>query len=74
MTQEEKRKIANLLIENDWYGQTLKFIAKAYNIDNTTITALINGNKPEITDEVFNKYMEKAEEFIEGKKEKNEEK
>ena len=64
MTQEEKRKVANLLIENDWYSQTLSFIAKAYNIDNNTITAFINGNKPEINDEVINKYMEKVEELI----------
>lgn len=72
MTQEEKRKVANLLIENDWYSQTLNFIAKAYNIDNKTITAIINGNKPNINDEVINNYMEKAEELLKGdKNEKN---
>ena len=27
-----KKKLANVLIENEWYSRTLNFIAKAYNI------------------------------------------
>ena len=62
------------MIENDWYSKTLTFIAKAYNIDNNTMAVLINGNKPEINEEVINSYVEKVDELLKSKKEKDEKK
>lgn len=74
MTNEEKKIVANLMIENDWYSKTLTFIAKAYNIDNNTIAVLINGNKPEINEEVINSYVAKVDELLKSKEVENEKK
>lgn len=64
-----KKKLANVLIENEWYSRTLNFIAKAYNIKDEELERYIQGNKPIITEELLKKYEEKVEELASDEKE-----
>lgn len=64
-----KKKLANVLIENEWYSRTLNFIAKAYNIKDEELERYIKGNKPVITEELLKRYEEKVEELAADEKE-----
>ena len=60
-----KLDLAKVLIENEWYGKTLDFLAKAYKIDEDTFQRFIDGTRPNISQKDIDNYLKKVEELLE---------
>lgn len=60
-----KLDLAKVLIENEWYGKTLDFLAKAYKIDEDTFQRFIDGTRPNVSQKDIDNYLKKVEELLE---------
>lgn len=75
----KENKVRDLVIENQWLNGLVAFIKKAYEIDDKTFNAYVNGTKPEFSKEQAEKLdtvsfdlieqsMEAYTEYTEAKK------
>ena len=65
-----KLDLAKVLIENEWYGKTLDFLAKAYKIDEDTFQRFIDGTRPNVSQKDIDNYLKKVEELLEKEESK----
>ena len=54
-----KENVKNLAIQNQWLNNIITFIKKAKGIDDKTMEMIVEGNKPEYTEEQL-KELDKA--------------
>ena len=70
---EKPTKVAEILIENQWLNNIITFMRKAYNINEESFKLIVNGSKPELSENAIKKFNENASQIIANPEENKEE-
>lgn len=67
----ENDKLIGVVVEREWYKNIVEFMQKSYQVDDKTMTVIVNGCKPTITEEDKNNILAQfgimtPEEKVEG--------